>query len=274
MRFQHIIEALYKSPLDITPAGFESIDAIVRPHLLSGSFPQIKSGGTDIFGAPLPDMLQWMGNIALITINGPLLQHASLLDKSCGAVSYDDIREALEEAVEAEARGILLYVNSPGGQHTGCGEVAADIAQINEDGGNIIAFTDTQMASAAYYLCAGCTRIYAAPSSMVGSIGSLMGYIDVSKSFEMQGLKAVLFTSGSLKGAGSRGVPLSDEQSDYLQGLVDQAANSFKSHVLNYRPAIEESAMEGQIFFAEEAKKAGLIDATMDDLEEVLDQLR
>lgn len=280
MKFAHILNALYRQPLLITPAGFASIDAVVRPHLLAGKLPDLRAangnfvlGETDIFGTDLPPMLTLVGGIAIIAINGPLLQHAALIDKSCGACSYDDISAALDEAAEMGPRSTLLKISSPGGEHTGCPELANQIAELCDSGMDIYAFTDSQMASAAYYLAAGCKGIYATGSSWVGSIGSMIGFLDTTGANDKAGLKTELFVSGPLKGTAADGVPVSDPQRLYLQQLVDTAAESFKDFVRNARRDVAEDTMQGQCLYGSQAEAAGLIDRVVNDLDEVLGYL-
>lgn len=280
MRFQRIIEALYRQPLDITVAGFESIDAIVRPHLF-GKQPNIRDdfqpGKTDLWGTPLPEMLEIdeESGLGIIGICGPLLQHASLIDKSCGACSYQDISAALDQSMESRSvRTILMNFDSPGGQHNGDIELAEKIAEIALGGEKeIYAFTECTMASAAYCLAGACNGIFSTKSAYVGCIGSIMAFMDMSQAYEDAGFKPVVFASGKYKGAGIEGTSLTPDQADYLMGLVNTAAAQFQEHVLQYRPDISAESMEGQIFYGQEAEAAGLIDGVVEGLNELEEEL-
>jgi ClpP class serine protease len=283
MRFQRIIQALYREPLDITPAGFEALDAIVRPHLVRTAPSAERQafemrddfvvGKTDLFGTPLADMLDVDEETGcmIISINGPLLQHAALIDKSCGACSYQDIKLALDRAMDSRAAGpIILNIDSPGGQHCGVLEVADKVAGIALGGEKeIYSFTEGTEASAAFCLAAACNGKFATRSAFVGCIGSLMGFVDFSKAYEMAGLKAVILASGKYKGTAQDGTSLTDEQQEYLMGLVLASSGQFKEHVLEFRDVDSES-MEGQCFYGEDAMAAGLVDDVVADLEEVI----
>jgi len=279
MKFQRIIEAVYGQPLDITVGGFESVDAVIRLHLAAGNRlgsgavqDGFEVGKTDFFGTPLPDMLQVDedSGLALIGICGPLLQHASLIEKSCGACSYQDIERALDEAMaEPSARTLLLNFDSPGGQHCGSLELAQKIARIAMAGKKqIFAFTEGTMASAAYCLAAGCNGIFSTKTASVGCIGSLIAFMDFSEAFAKQGVKAVVFASGKYKGTGLEGTSLTQEQADYLMGLVNTAAGVFKAHVREFRQ-VNSDSMQGQIFFGEHCERLGLVDGVVRGLDEV-----
>ena len=283
MRLPHIVAALYGKPLYITSAGFDAVDAIVRPYLTGkNKLTEVRSGDfeigkTDIFGTPLPEVLEIDDDSGFATVNilGPLIQHASLIEKTCGATSYDDIATALMKCQrDRGVSDIFLNISSPGGQHQGCLEVANLIARIAARGEKqIIAFTDSEMCSAAYFLAAGCQVIFSTPSAYVGCIGSLIAFLDESKAYEMEGLKAVVLASGKYKGTGVEGTSLTPEQESYLMGLVTTAADSFKSHVTRFRE-VEPEIMEGQAFYGGEGEVAGLVDEIVFDRQEAVDALR
>jgi len=269
MKFQRILSAVYATPLYLTPTGHQTIDAVLRPHLANGALPERTKGeaGTDIFGDQLP-VMEIDDDVAVIPINGPLLQHAGMLDKMCGAASYDDIAGNVRTALSHDVRGIVLNFDSPGGQMTGCAECAKVISEAAERV-PIYAFTDSLMASAAYHLAAGCTGIFSTGSANIGSIGCILGLMDTSARMEMAGVKPVYITSGPLKATGAQGTSLTPEQFDYLQGMVNSAADKFKAFVLNHRPSVPDSAMQGQVFYGDDALDNGLVDAVVDDLETV-----
>lgn len=270
MIYSKIIEAFYHQPLALTRAGFDSIDAILRPRVFHGV--KAERPETDFFGNAMPQM-EIENGIAVIPIFGPLLQHAGLLDKQCGATSYDDIKKDIQSATNrSDVKAAILNCNSPGGSVLGCLELAEYIAEIQEETGiPIYAFTDSQMASACYFLAAGCYGIYSTKTAFVGSIGVMMGFIDSSKAYEMAGLKPELFVSGKLKGTASDGVPVSDEQRTYLQGLVDAAFEDFQGHVLAHRDSIDDGDMEGQCFYGKDANAKGLTDGICASIEELIE---
>lgn len=269
MKFQQIIQAVYFEPWSITREGWSAVHAIVGPRLADPAAPLPKAEDdpeTDFFGNAIPKLEVTDEGVAIVPVCGTLLQHASMLDKMCGACSYDDIVRDLGVACSVRALSkIVLHIDSPGGMCRGNQEAAARVAAIRESGIRIEAVTDTVMASAAYNLAAGCHRISCTPTAMVGSIGSMSAMLDASLAYEMRGLKVEVLASGPLKGAGWPGTSLTPEQRDYLQGLVDKYAGMFKDHVRAYRP-VDEEAMQGQVFIGSAARDVGLVD---DEVEEV-----
>lgn len=272
MRLQRIIHAVYSTPLYITAQGHETIDAVLRPHLLRGDFPRVTSDGTDFLGQPLPKM-EIKGGVAIIPVQGPLLQHAGMLDKMCGACSYDDIKANVADALSQGVNGIVLNMDTPGGQMTGCAEASKVIADAS-DSVPVYAFTDSMMASAGYHMAAGATGIFTTSSAMVGSIGCIIGFMDTSDAMKQQGIKPVYIASGKYKGAGASGTSLTDDQYEYLENMVTESAASFKSFVLDHRPSVPDEAMQGQVFTGAKAHENHLADGLVLGLDEVLEMLR
>ena len=117
------------------------------------------------------------------------------------------------------------------------------------------------MASAAYWLASGADIILASQSAQVGSIGVYMAWMDDSRAMEMKGYRAELIKRGKFKGMGVSGTSLSDDARALLQNSVDQVYGWFTGHVKLFREDISQEAMEGQTFFAADAKEQDLIDA-------------
>ncbi|MDD5350810.1 MAG: S49 family peptidase [Chthoniobacteraceae bacterium] len=271
MKLPHILQAVYTSPWAITREGWSAVHQIIKAHAIGQPVPKLEADpATDFFGNPLPKMRVTDAGVAIIPICGTLMNHAGLLEKMCGACSYDDIRHDLDTALTVRAlQKIVLHIDSPGGTCSGSQEVADKISRIRESGVRIEAVTDSQICSAAYNLAAGCNSISCTKTSVVGSIGVIIALLDESLAYEMQGLSRDLITSGPLKGTGFPGTTLSPEQRAYLQGTVDAYFKMFRAHVLRYRPTNDES-MQGQVFIGEQAYDAGLVDELIEDVASVL----
>lgn len=274
MRFENIIEAVYFKPWSITPAGWDSVHSIVKPHIDGKPMHDIRAEeDVDFFGNPIEKMEVTPQGVAIIPVKGVLLQHASLLDKACGACSYDDIIANLRSAMEMMPRvhSCLLNMATPGGMCVGNQEACDFIMQCREEGMKVYAFTDSQMCSAGYNLAASCDGIYITSTAFTGSIGTIMAIIDRSKQFEEMGLKVELFASGKFKGAGTAGTSLNDEQREYINGLKDHFAGMFKDNVMENRPDVPFTAMEGQAFIGTQALDNLLVDEIVADVEEALE---
>jgi signal peptide peptidase SppA len=267
MKLSHVIQAVYFSPWNITEEGWLAVHKIVLPHLDGKSaIPKSESTETDFLGNPLPKMEILPNGVAIIPIIGTLLNHASLLDKQCGAVGYQDIKQNIKKAVEGGAKKIVLNIDSPGGMAQGSHELGDYIDETS----SLVpmeAVTDGLMCSAAYDLCCGVNRIACTQTAIVGSIGSMVAMLDESLAYEMQGLKVDLFASGKYKGMGTPGTSLTKDQRELMQATVDKFAGMFKARVQKNR-IVEDRTMQGQSFIGSDAVDVGLVDEIIDDIEE------
>ncbi len=272
MKFQNIIQEVYFGSWAITREGWGAVHAIVKSKL-DGSVQMPKADADpdmDMMGNQIPKMEVTDDGVAIVPICGTLIHHASLLEKMCGACSYDDIKRDLDAAMGVrDLQKIVLSISSPGGMCMGCQEIATKVANIRNVGIRIEAITDTQICSAAYHIAAACDKISCTPSAVVGSIGVISPFLDQSLRYEMQGVKLELITSGPLKGTGWPGTSLTDDQRAYLQGTVDKYAGMFKDHVQKYRP-IDDESMQGQYFIGSSALDAGLVDAIVEDMQSAM----
>ena len=255
MKFEHVSRLLYSTPWAIKPEVYMSFHNVFQAH--------IEGKKIEVLGVEIeyktPDEYENINGVAVIKIDGALGHKIGAFDKAClGACDYIDIRNAIAKAEQDEAvNSILLQISSPGGMVTGWQETAARIANASKP---VVAYTDDLAASAGYYLAVSADSFFATQSAQVGCIGTLMTWIDVSKAYEMNGIKRELVASGKYKGMLMPGIPLTDEQRELLEDEVDALATEFKNHVISARGEINPDHMEGQTLWGTAAKAAGLID--------------
>ena len=207
-----------------------------------------------------PPALQVENGIGRLTISGVLVKGAGPLDRFFfGAEDVDGYRaEIAKAAKDPEVEGLLLQFDSPGGSVTGIPEFGAQIAAFPKP---VLAYTESQMCSAAYWLAAQADAVVASPSAIVGSIGVISSFYDVSQMLASMGVKPEVFTSGDLKAAGIGSIPLTEDQRKDWQARVDATGEAFRAAVVEARGPVPFNAMRGQWFRAAEAHGANLIDA-------------
>jgi len=250
---------LWDSPWLISPAAHQQmcdmID-IALANMVSGQEPQANIEAL----SNADTQLQVVDGVAIIPISGPLMKSVHPILRMFGINGIDDIEADLVKALQDDSvQGIMLDVDSPGGSVTGIPELAKKIAAAATVK-PVVAFTDTMMASAAYWLSAGASAIVASESANVGSIGVYMAFLDTSRAYEMAGVKTELIKAGKFKAAGIDGMSLTDEQRERMQAGVDQIANWFNGFVAQHRTAMPESAREGQTFFGIDAVAIDMVD--------------
>jgi signal peptide peptidase SppA len=215
-------------------------------------------------GAGARPKLAMIGDMAEVKLFGVVGKRVGSMEKSSGVMDVDDMVEDIETALEDDrVRGIMLDVNSPGGTVTGVPE-AADIITEAAKIKPIVAFTDTLMASAAYWIACGADAIVATDSSNVGSIGVFSAILDSSAAYNMAGMKQQLFKEGKYKAMGIAGLPLTEDQKEHIQARTTMLYEWFTSSVVEARGIVGEGSFEGQTFRGSEAKARNLIDQVGD----------
>lgn len=214
--------------------------------------------------------------VAIIPVAGVIGHKLSPVAKMLGAVDALDVMAAVELAADDDdVSTIILDIDSPGGTVAGIPELAETVEAVQASGTKkIYAYTDSQMASAAYWLAAGANGIFAAPSADVGSIGVYLPVMDTSKALAEQGVQVELFKSGKYKAAGFPGVALDEEVRKHLQLEVMETYNEFAGFVKGYRPDLGYEHLQGQTFTGRRASSIGLIDGEAKSLDILLQNLR
>lgn len=211
-------------------------------------------------GDPLPQMEMTDAGTAIVPIHGPIVSGATGSDKyNYGVTSPEDIAADLDEAVNQGATTILLDVNSPGGTVLGGAELAAKIDDL-AGAFDLFSFNHGVSASLAEFLTVSATARFGLPSSINGSIGTILQSFDLTGLLDKFGVKVNTFASGKYKGMGSPFRSLTDAQREYLQSFVNKNAGQFKDRMQMYRPDIEAASMEGQFFDGSEAQSLGFLD--------------
>lgn len=262
IRFEHVARALYCKPWAIRPEVYQTFHDVFQHHF--------KAEKINVMGMEVeyksPKEYEKKDRAAIISASGALGFRMGVMEKACmGGCDYLDIAAAIDKAnADPDVDAIVLHITSPGGMVTGLEETAEKIASSAKP---VVAYTDDLAASAGYYLGVAASAFFASPSAMVGSIGTVMSWLDVSGAYEKEGIKREVISSGKYKGMMTPGIPITDEQRAHLQDEVDTLAEEFKLHVIASRGDVDPEYMEGQWIFAKEAHAANLIDelGTLDD---------
>ncbi|QCP50165.1 S49 family peptidase [Trinickia violacea] len=203
------------------------------------------------------------GGVAVIPVDGTLVHKNAALDPVSGLQGYDGIEAKLAGALaDPEVRGIMLDINSPGGEVSGVKDLATKIADSSKP---VWAHANELAASAAYWLASAADRLIVTQTAEVGSVGVLVAHADYSKQLEDDGVKVTLIHSGANKVDGNPYEPLPDGVRDRWQGELDQLRMLFASSVADGRKMDVQSVLstEARLYRGGAAVDAGLADAVM-----------
>ena len=200
--------------------------------------------------------------IAVISVSGTLVKKASWMDAESGLQSYEMIRGMVADARDDPGiRGILLDVDSPGGEVGGLFDLADEVHAAREQK-PVYAIANDEAFSAAYALASSAQRLFLTRTGGVGSIGVIAVHMDQSGWDEKMGRKYTAIYAGARKNDFSTHMPLSDGARENLQGEVDRLYEMFVASVAHNRgisPALVRKTDAG-LYWGEKAISAGLAD--------------
>jgi len=161
--------------------------------------------------------------------------------------------------------GILISINSPGGQVAPSQEMYQAIRDVRENSSKPIFVSMASMAaSGGYYAALGADSIYANAGTLTGSIGVVMQFPIYSELMEKVGVGMRVVKSEDFKDAGSPYREMSESERAYFQNLISDVYEQF-SDVVSQERGIDEVNMRtlgnGRVFTGRQAYRSGLIDA-------------
>lgn len=200
----------------------------------------------------------------------PSEPHSALVDLA-GVISPDSEASAdmviggLREAFKSKAKGIILRANSPGGSPVQSSYIYNEIKRLKAKytDKKIYAVISDVCASGCYYAVAGVDKIFANPSSVVGSIGVLMngfGFVDAMKKV---GVERRLMTAGKNKGILDPFSPRKRGDQKHMQSLLNELHAQFIDVVREGRgKSLKETPkmFSGLFWTGEQAMVMGLVD--------------
>lgn len=201
-----------------------------------------------------------------IAVRGELVaENDGSIGPSSGFTGYDGIVASVHSAdADPNVRGILLDIDSPGGEVAGLYE-CAKILMDRRGTKPMRAMIRGMGCSAAYALAACADEITLHDLGYAGSIGTIAMHADFSAALEQDGIKVTLFTAGEHKADGNPFEPLPENVAREIQSMVEIANSRFIAHVAAARGLSEDEvrAQQAQIYRGQAAVKAGLVDKVM-----------
>lgn len=168
---------------------------------------------------------------------------------------------------------LVLHLSSDGG-HAIEGERIASAVDKYCKTKHVIALVESDCLSACYGVAAKADEIWASQSGYVGSVGSMISWVDYSVALERQGVKEVVLASGESKGPSlGRQMPTAAQAKD-LQLALTSSGLAFARTVRESRKGriSKNAAIEtGGVYAPQQALALGLIDdiKTIDDVRDL-----
>jgi signal peptide peptidase SppA len=253
----HLASRLFGTPLFVHRAKLDVILAVLGDRL------NIQPPAADI-ALPGPRKLpSGTPGIAVIPVHGTLVKRTAGLDAASGLTSYTEIAAMLDSALaDPQVAGILLDIDSPGGEASGSFELARRVREASAVK-PVWAVANDSAYSAAYAIGSAANRLIVSETGGVGSIGVIALHIDQSVKDANEGYRYTAVTAGTHKNDFSPHQPLTDEAKAELQAEVDRLYGLFVEHVGSMRTLATDDvrSTEAGLYFGANAIAAGLADA-------------
>lgn len=186
----HIISQATSAPLLLEPAyarvffcalgresGINSLHIPGNNESLDQSDMALVTGDFMATGKPQARFYQVVNGIAVLPVTGTLVHKLGGMRPFSGMTGYDGVTARLQQAVsDPEVKGILLDIDSPGGQAAGAFDCADMIYRMREQK-PVWALANETACSAAMLLAAACSHRLVTQTSRMGSIGVVMAHI-------------------------------------------------------------------------------------------------
>ncbi len=176
-------------------------------------------------------------------------------------------------------KGVLLYMNTPGGTASDADNIyRALMAYKKKYNVPVYAFVDGLCASGGVYVTSSADRIYATPSSVVGSVGVILGpNFNFTGTMDKMGVQALTITQGKDKDSLNPFRPWKPDEDKPIRAITESLYERFVAVVAAARPNLTREKLVNdygaRIFISSEAKELGYIDDADSDYSAALRDL-
>lgn len=200
--------------------------------------------------------------VAVLRLDGPI----GAAGMGRHGLTTDSVEPILKRAFDVDHLvAVVVVINSPGGSPAQSEYIAERIRQLSsEKGVPVLAFCEDIAASGGYWIACAADEIYAAHTSLVGSIGvvsSGFGLVDV---IGRLGVERRLYTAGENKARLDAFSPERPEDVEWLRGLQSQLHDEFIAWVRQRRgrklTASDDVLFTGDVWIGSRAAEVGLVD--------------
>lgn len=242
-RYAHLAQRLFNVPLAITPQKAEIAIAVLADrfgitHLFRANGESVALGSFELEAEQ--DRAEYrpyqvVEGVAIIPIEGTLVQKSGSLTPWSGMTGYDGIRACLSMALtDNDVKAIVLDVDSPGGEVSGCFDLVDAIYKARGEK-PIWAILSESAYSAAYAIASAADKVIVPRTGGTGSVGVICMHVDFSKALSSSGIAVTLIHYGDRKVDGSEYQTLSKEALTRFQADVDAMGELFVKTVARNR---------------------------------------
>lgn len=228
--------------------------------LIGGVIRWNVSGGDDKVEVDKPSIL-------LMDLEGPILSGKKFL------------KDLKKYASQKNIKGVLVRVNSPGGVVGPSQEIYAELKRVRDELQKpVVVSCGALAASGAYYISVAADQIITNPGTIMGSIGVIMDFANLSELYKWLKIERYSLKTGPYKDSGADYRKMTPEEKEIFQDMINDVYGQFKKAVAKGRKLSDEVVnkyADGRVFSGETAVKLGFADqvGTYEDALRVIGEL-
>lgn len=274
--FPHLAQRVFNTPLAIHPAKAEVIMAAIADRLGIASVSGIngrvisameddEAGLFDRAGENPRGGYDVVEGVAIIQVRDTLVHRLGSLRPFSGMTGYDGIRtNFLTALTDPDVRAIVLDIDSPGGEVSGCFDLVDTIYRARGVK-PIWSILAESAYSAAYALASPSDRIIVPRTGGTGSVGVIYMHVSYQDFLDKAGVEVTLVTKGDLKGEGNEFKNLTEAAFRRLRADVLEVGDLFDVTVARNRGMSVDAVFDTQAgtFLGRRGVKVGFADDVM-----------
>jgi protease-4 len=208
--------------------------------------------------------------IAIVYAVGEINSGESKSGLTSESMGSDTIVKALREAEQdPKVVGIVLRVDSPGGSAIASDLMWREITRIKAKKPVVASMGDIA-ASGGYYISMGCSKIFAEPGTLTGSIGVVTGKLALKGLMDKVGVTVDAISRGKNSSWMSSEEPFSDSEKEAVVRIMKDCYRQFTEKAAqgrNLELKTLESLAGGRLYTGRMAKQVKLVDeiGTLED---------
>jgi len=207
-------------------------------------------------------------HVAVVPAQGAISTEAGGPFESGGISSRAMVKTLRRLAKDDAVKAVVVRIDSPGGSPLASDLIWHELIELRK-AKPVVASVGGMAASGGYYIACGAQRIFAEPSSIVGSIGVFGGKVVFGPALHELGMNSVTFPASRAPGAGERAaylsplIPWDDPTRERVRALMQAIYDLFIQRVAAGRKMPEDKvrvSAEGRIWSGPQGLERGLVD--------------
>ncbi|MBB1387573.1 signal peptide peptidase SppA [Pseudoalteromonas sp. SG45-5] len=197
--------------------------------------------------------------VAVVVARGTIVDG----ERRAGEIGGDSTAALLRKArLDDKVKAVVLRIDSGGGSMFASEVIRAEVLALKAAGKPVIASMSSVAASGGYWIASAANEIWAAPSTITGSIGVFGTFMTFEKTLSTIGVYSDGVATTEMAGF-SITRPLNEKMGQVIQMSVEEAYGRFLNVVADARnmtPEQVDKIAQGRVWIASQALKLGLID--------------